>query len=94
MVHCIIVGDHEEGTSLEEHNLISLDSLTEHLKTHLELLDVGEQDADNLRPCFVKGLVPNTCLEALSLILKSSVCLFQNLVYLLLEHHVSLLLMD
>ena len=68
MVHCIVMGDHQECASLKENDLISLDSLAEQLQTHLKLFNIWKQDAHNLGPSFVKSLVPDASFEALSLV--------------------------
>ena len=94
MVHRIVMGDHQEGAPLKKHHLISLDGLTEQLKTLLELLNVRQEDTDNLRPCLVESFIPDAGLEALSLVLKVRGCLFEDLLALVLEHLVSFMLQD
>ena len=86
--------NHQEGTALEQHHLISLNGLTEQLQTQLQLFDVRQENADDLRPSLVESFVPDAGLEALSFVLKVGGCLFEDLLTLVLEHCVSLILQD
>ena len=86
--------DHQKCAPLKKHHLISLDGLTEQLKTLLQLFNVGQEDTDDLRPCLVESLIPDAGLEALSFVFKVRGCLFEDLLALVLEHLVSFMLQD
>ena len=67
MALCVKVADHKEGRPLEQNHLVGIDSLAESLKVLLEGLDVGQEEGHDLRPSSVQSLVPDGCLETLTL---------------------------
>ena len=66
----VVVGDHEEGALLEEDDLVRLDRVAEAVQTELQLPDVRQKNAHDLRPRLVQRLVPDRSPEALRLVLE------------------------
>jgi len=70
VVGCVEVRDHEERAFLEQNDLAGFNSRAEPLQAQLQLVDVGQKDAHDGGPRLVKCLIPDTCTEALRLVLE------------------------
>ena len=59
----IVVRNHKECGAFEKNYFISIKRLTKCFQVLLKRLNIGQQKRYNLWPCFVKRLIPNTCLK-------------------------------
>lgn len=92
VVHCVVVRDHQERALLKQDHLVCPDGVAEAVQTLVQLVDVWEEDADDLRPRLVEGLIPNGGAEALCLLLEVVRSCLHDAGHLFSEHFVSLVL--